>query len=90
MVVKLGVKEAEERRVSLTYSIKVLQPSDCLKSNFFFSFFFSSLLSFAIVARLTGPDGITSLPKTHQRESISCRNAAQMHPGRKQETSMFG
>lgn len=34
-------------------------------------FFFFLLLSFAIIARLTGPDGITSLPKTHQRESIS-------------------
>lgn len=36
-----------------------------------FFFFFFLLLPFAIIACLTGPDGITSLPKTHQRESIS-------------------
>lgn len=42
-------------------------------------------LSFAIPACLTGPDGITSLPKNNQTEPISRRNTTQRHRGRKQE-----
>lgn len=41
-------------------------------------------LSFAIPACLTGPDGITSLPKNNQTEPISQRNTTQRHRG--QET----
>uniref|UniRef100_A0A8B9C9M7 Transmembrane protein 154 n=2 Tax=Anser TaxID=8842 RepID=A0A8B9C9M7_9AVES len=41
-------------------------------------------LSFAIPACLTGPDGITSLPKNNQTEPISRRNTTQRHRG--QET----
>lgn len=42
------------------------------------------LLAFAIPACLTGPDGITSLPKNNQTEPISLRSTTQRHRG--QET----